>query len=225
MRWNSAEWVLVGLGVATLCLSAVIAAVTATWVIGRGNKASADTAEKKLHELDNVLSARTNQATRDYGEALIAIRAKITETELWNRDNFVTKDAHERLEQSLAEIAKAAALLPAMNVKIDTMWNFQVRRAMSEVPDSGIGTRSSPLTFHADVRAALDPIKNELIAFNKDKLFELDDAAALLEIEREFGERLYELVCKPCSLSHGACLLLACAVARQTDKLEIVLHA
>ena len=45
---ESAEWVLVGLGVATLCLSAVIAAVTATWVIGRGNKASADTAEKLI---------------------------------------------------------------------------------------------------------------------------------------------------------------------------------
>ena len=150
---ESAEWVLVGLGVATLCLSAIIAAVTATTIIWRSSKASADAAEKKLRELDSILSARTNQATKDYGEALIAIRAKITETELWNRDNFVTKDAHERLEQSLAEIAKAAALLPAMNVKIDTMWNFQV--SASDVGSARIWDwfPESPLAFHADVRA------------------------------------------------------------------------
>lgn len=222
---ESAEWVLVGLGVATLCLSAIIAAVTATTIIWRSSKASADAAEKKLRELDSILSARTNQATKDYGEALIAIRAKITETELWNRDNFVTKDTHERLEQSLSEIAKAAALLPAMNVKIDTMWNFQVRRAMSEVPERGIGSQNSPLAFTEDARRALDPIKDELIKFNETELKNKDDAEALLAIERQFGERLLDLVCKPCSLSHGACLLLACAVARQTDKLEIVLHA
>ena len=78
--------------------------------------------------------------------------------------------------------------------------------------------------FSEDAKRALDPIKDELIKFNETELQGVDDADALLAIERQFGERLYELVCIPCQLSHGACLLLACAVARQVDKLVIVLH-
>ena len=219
-----AEWVLVGLGICTLFLSAIIAAVTATRVIDRSNRAVADSADKKLATLTHSVTERSNRDRHDYGEALAAVRQKITDVEMWNRDHFVTKESFDRLEEGLKDISRAVSLIPAMNVKIDTMWNFQVRRAMSEVQDSGIGTTNSPLMFSEDAKRALDPIKDELIKFNETELQGVDDADALLAIERQFGERLYELVCKPCQLSHGACLLLACAVARQVDKLVIVLH-
>jgi hypothetical protein len=118
---------------------------------------------------------------------------------------------------------KASMWMGSIQTKVDTMWAFQMRRAVSEIASSGVGTVNSPITFTQDARSAMNPLKDELIAFNAG-IEKKSDAEALLEIERVFGDRLLKLVCLPCGLSHGACLLLALAVARQTELLSLSLH-
>lgn len=122
----------------------------------------------------------------------------------------------------LIYVIKASAEFGALKAKVDTMWAFQMRRAISEVSEKGLGTLNSPLKFDKIAYDSLAPIKDELIQFYKEYERDKDDAAVLLAIETKFGERLLRLVCIPCMLTHGACLILALAVAKQSQILNIV---
>lgn len=118
-------------------------------------------------------------------------------------------------------VFSASRRLGELELKVDTMWAFQMRRAMSETVSTGLGSMNSPLIFSDFARHSLDPIEAELKELWRQTLQFMDDAEALLEIERVYGDRLLTLVCVPCGLSHGACLLLAFSVA--SDKREIEL--
>lgn len=110
-----------------------------------------------------------------------------------------------------------------LEIKVETMWAFQMRRAFSEAVEKGVAVANSPLTFLPGVRERLDPIKEELIAWWKETGHVMSNALALLDIERLFGDRLLQVVCLPCNLTHGACLLLAMAVAKETREIDITL--
>jgi hypothetical protein len=108
-----------------------------------------------------------------------------------------------------------------LELQVETMWAFQMRRAFSEVVTSGIGTVNSPLMFTEEAKRFLEPIKNELVAmWENGELSKRTDGETLLEIERVFGNRLLTMVCVPCGLSHGACLLLALSIAKGGGPLE-----
>jgi len=118
-------------------------------------------------------------------------------------------------------IIRSSARFAKLELKVDTMWGFQMRRAMSEVVDKGIGTMNSPLVFNDDARKRLEPLKDALIRFYQMLPPTTSDGEVLLAIEKDFGDDLLDRVCIPCGLSHGACLLLAMAIAKQTDVLEL----
>ena len=118
-------------------------------------------------------------------------------------------------------IWKFSTDIAKLSVKVDVMWAFQMRRAVSESIEKGAATFNSPLTFSEDSKRRLEPIKASLIEFWANKGNKLCDGAVLLEIERLFGDDLLERVGVPCRLTHGACLLLALAVAKQSDSLEL----
>lgn len=124
----------------------------------------------------------------------------------------------------ISVIWMGATRLAKLEVKVDTMWAFQMRRAFTEAMDQGIATVNSPLTFTVDVRERMRPIEKELRQFWIDTGSHMkNDAEVLLGIEAQFGARLIEMVCIPCRLTHGACLLLAYAVA--TDRIQINLDS
>ena len=76
---------------AALILSVIVSAVTGTWNLGKSrNETDEKIAEIRL-ELERQIDVETDQAVHDFGETVSAIRAKINEMELWNRDNFVNK--------------------------------------------------------------------------------------------------------------------------------------
>lgn len=114
--------------------------------------------------------------------------------------------------------------LTQIEVKVDTMWRFQMRRAFSETLERGIATMNSPLKFIPEAIKRLDPIRSELVGFYQNYLMKNhinSDAAILWHLEEKFGKRLLEYACVPCALSHGSCLLLALAVARETDSIDL----
>lgn len=118
-------------------------------------------------------------------------------------------------------VVKASMRLGALELKVDTMWGFQMRRSMSEVVTSGMGSMNSPLIISDEVRARLDPIKGRLIEWYKAYPGRSSDASVLLGIEQEFGDDLLKEVCIPCGLSYGACLIIALMVAKENDDVNL----
>ena len=118
-------------------------------------------------------------------------------------------------------VVKASMRLGALELKVDTMWGFQMRRSLSEVVSTGIGTINSPLTFAPNVLEKLNPIRDALIAWYSTFPENQSDANTLLGIERHFGDQLLELVCYPCGLSYGACLLVALAIAKGSNSVDL----
>lgn len=122
---------------------------------------------------------------------------------------------------ALVWLSKLTWLLAQMATKVETLWAFQIRRAMSEVVTSGVGEKNSPLRLYEEARQRLDCIKDRLIEFCNGPCAKLDDLNTFMEIERAFGDELLDLICVPCKMSHGACVLVALSVGRQSDVIDI----
>ena len=100
-----------------------------------------------------------------------------------------------------------------ITVKVETMWAFQMRRAVSEAVQGGLATLNSPLTFTSKSLDALAPIRDRLIAFGKEHNGE-GQLAMTFELEACFGDELLKEFCLPLKTSHGACLLAALQIAK-----------
>lgn len=114
----------------------------------------------------------------------------------------------------------AGVKVSKLEVKVETLWEFQIRRGMAEAVHKGVAEMNSPLTFNEEVQKYLEPLKDQLITFWDVKGKSLPPTEALLELEREFGDALLRDVCIPGGLSHGACLLLAYSVASQQRQIS-----
>jgi hypothetical protein len=124
-------------------------------------------------------------------------------------------------------LASGEAAFAALKVRCETIWMFQLRRGGYEAEEHEIAERNSPLRVLPEAMARLDPIKNELISLWKgagfppngyqddhEKAMHIEADATIL-IEQKYGRQLLDLICVPCHVSHGACLLAALAVAKQ----------
>ena len=123
----------------------------------------------------------------------------------------------------LFTIVKVSMRVAALELKVDTMWGFQMRRSMSEVATTGIGKMNSPLQFSDEAVERLEPIRDELVSWYKTRPphERRGDASLLIGIEQEFGDRLLNMICIPCGLSYGACLLVALFVAKGSTDLNL----
>jgi hypothetical protein len=98
-----------------------------------------------------------------------------------------------------------------MDVKVDTLWQFQLRRGEVEAVLRGYATKNSPLKLNEE--RALEAFPAELGRAIQQYFSRLGrnltrtEMAA--EIERRFGERIVDEVCVPNGFSEGACLILA----------------
>jgi hypothetical protein len=135
--------------------------------------------------------------------------------------NALSKQDSLLRELNESKIAMAAKI-STLETKVDTMWAFQMRRAASEAVSLGIGKMESPLTLNDDAIKTLDPIRGELESFGKTMISNgCGDAQVLLEIEKQFGDKLLSDTCIPMRMSHGACLLLAYAIAMQKSEIDL----
>lgn len=121
-----------------------------------------------------------------------------------------TKDRAEAVDRS----ERNAERIARIEVKVDTLWDFQMRRAVAEAVSKGVATINSPLkvTGHAMKWAAC--LADELQSFYARVGSDLCERDLYIELEREFGDRLLMNLCIPKGVSHGACLLIAAAVAK-----------
>lgn len=121
----------------------------------------------------------------------------------------------------LSVIYLVGVKIAKIEVKVDTMWQFQIRRAFVEAIDKDIGRVGSSLKLLSEHIERLEPFREELQNrwakdWHKKKSLEV-----VLDIEREFGDRLFHHVCIPCGLAHGACLILALGVCQDKDVVDL----
>lgn len=80
---------LIALGM--LVINFVSAIVGVTWVLARSRAKVVEKIDAARFELEQKIHIETDHVTHDFGETVTALRQKMTDMELWNRDNFVSK--------------------------------------------------------------------------------------------------------------------------------------
>lgn len=104
--------------------------------------------------------------------------------------------------------------LASLQVKVDTMWEFTLRRGATEAIKHGAATLNSPLCMTAKGYEIIQRMEMELHEFYKTLDPKINDAELALKIEQKFGEKITTDVCIPNQIFLGACLVLAVQVAK-----------
>ena len=118
---------------------------------------------------------------------------------------------------SLLTLAKlifgVTSTIAAIQVKVDTMWAFTLRRGTGEAVMQGFATINSPVVFTVKAKEIIAPMIQTLeMLYNEMKPIADDDLA--IEIEQAFGDKLLQDICIPNKMSMGACLVIAVAAAK-----------
>lgn len=115
---------------------------------------------------------------------------------------------------SLAGIVALASRYGKLELKVDTLWEFQLRRGIVEGKMAEVLTQNSPVILRPALIAALESLAPELKAFYENGAYKLNEAQEAAEIERKFGARLMKEVCIPLGVLHGACIVGAMVYGR-----------
>ncbi len=119
---------LIAIGVGALFVNLIGAVIGGTWVLSKSNEKLLEKIDTKIKNerisIDAVLASTENEAKDErkeidthlinigvdiensrkwFGEGMAAIREKITQTELWNRDNFVSKSTFGNVIKDLKD--------------------------------------------------------------------------------------------------------------------------
>jgi hypothetical protein len=118
-----------------------------------------------------------------------------------------------------------ATRIARIELKVDTVWDFIIRRAQVEVVNVGWGTKKSPLVLNPATLQSIMPFIVDIVAFYARLIArepQISERELFIAIERQFGERIVETVCIPHKVNLGACIvavLEACKLS-QTEKAE-----
>ena len=113
---------------------------------------------------------------------------------------------------------KHAREMATLTVKVDTMWQFTMRRGISEAVNNDLMRHNSPLEITAKGYSFIRPMAQELWEYYQKypaTVGKLSDSDLALAIERDFGERLLKEVCIPNNLLYGECIILAVEAVRK----------
>lgn len=100
--------------------------------------------------------------------------------------------------------------LAKTELKIDTLWDFQMRRGAAEIVQKGLGTMNSPVTLNEETRSEVQ----RLIADIAEPLRQLyrkigrnvSDRDLAIELEVRFGDQIVKHLCTPLGMNEGACM-------------------
>ena len=105
-----------------------------------------------------------------------------------------------------------------VELKVDTMWDFMMRRATSEAVMSGVATIKSPAVVNEEAKRWMAPLIGPIREFYAKLGRRMTDNELAMEIERRFGDRILQEVCIPHKLHMGACLLIAMQAAKDQSR-------
>lgn len=120
----------------------------------------------------------------------------------------------------ITSIVYLTARMAKTELKVDTMWAFQLQRGFGEALDKGLLIKNSPTKVTDKAKQMYAPLKQELIDFYN-KYPQLNDLALAINIQKTFGKQLVQKICIPYKVNDAACLVIAVAVAKSTDSVEL----
>src|SRR5438105_4064014 len=94
-----------------------------------------------------------------------------------------------------------------MEVKVEALWLFLMRRACAEGVKEGIATINSPLKITEKGKQYFTDLKAMLLYFYATLPKPISDARLTWEIEKQFGSTIVKTVCALHGISLGSCLL------------------
>ena len=123
-----------------------------------------------------------------------------------------------------AAFARIIYQMGQLEVKVNTVWDFLIRRGQVELVNKGWGTKHSPLILTVEAFESILPLISNIVQFyvrlikNKPKITERD---LFIAIESHFGDQLVEQICIPKNVQLGACVIAvieACKIATATKE-------
>lgn len=106
--------------IATLILSTIVILVTGTWRLGIVRDELKDAINANRIELEKKINEETDTIRKEFGETVSALKEKLTQVELYIRDNYVTKNSFNTvLERILAEIRTLSEKLDSHRLRVD----------------------------------------------------------------------------------------------------------
>lgn len=111
--------------IGSLVLNVFVALVGATWGVARIKSEVKDAVRDEIDAHRTQIDDRITQIEQRVGETTAALRSKINETELWNRDTFMRRDSFYKTMESYStdmrtQFDKIEKRLERMEEKIDT---------------------------------------------------------------------------------------------------------
>ena len=122
-----------------------------------------------------------------------------------------------KVELNINDLKGISVKIAKIEVKVDTMWNFQVHRAEIEAVSKGLAIRNSPVFITKNAKSLMSSLKNELNIFYRKLDKNITHNDLMLEIEKKFGYILFNKICISNGLNNGECLLIAAEVAKDID--------
>ena len=99
----------VAVDLAALVVSLVTSLIVGTWTLARGQGKIDKKQVETMRNIERKIDEETDKTVHDFGETVAAIRQKMTDMELWNRDTFVTKTTFDLVMQQLRSDAERLA--------------------------------------------------------------------------------------------------------------------
>ena len=93
------------IAIATLIISTIVIIVTGVWRLGLVRDELKDAINANRVELEHKIDIETDTIRREFGETISALKEKLTQVELYIRDNYVSKNSFSTvLERILSEL-------------------------------------------------------------------------------------------------------------------------
>lgn len=127
------------------------------------------------------------------------------------------------LTDAAADFADLKIIVAELKVKVDTMWDMLLKRAVVEAVSRGLAEVHSPMRLINNSGEMLAHMADEIRVFYREKCQDMGESKAALAIEKEFGTRLAKEVCIPNNISFGICIIIALAVAKGDESLTEIL--
>lgn len=124
----------------------------------------------------------------------------------------------------LAVLWILAVKITRLEVRVEVIWNFLLKRAIVEGVDKGLMTLNSPVRITNKATSVLGVMTKELQEKYKTTWNKLSENELAFVIEKEYGDRLVQEVCLPNNITLGVCLLIATAIAKGEYSLTEILN-
>lgn len=107
--------------IASLIVSTIAIIIAGVWKLGSVRDELKDVINANRQELEKKLDEETDTVRHEFGETISALREKLTQVELYIRDNYVSKNSFNTvLERILAELKSVSDRFENRFIKLET---------------------------------------------------------------------------------------------------------